>query len=294
LEEQFVQLTVTIPAIFKTSCLNLILDPLLIFATPFGVMGAALATALSETTSGIIYLKLLLKRKLANIRQIMRPPSLKSLMPLILGGASMLGRQLALNIGFVSAGRRAQSMDPTGVSAAAFGIVMQIYSVGVVMHVAMQGTAAALVPSTRAKSGKDDARRVGDRMFAWCSIVGLVLGLTQFLALPWLVPLFSTLPEVQEAVKAPALIASLLHLVNGPVFAGEGIMLGLACYRDLMLVTTAGIAVMLLGLVSPMGRRLDGILLSFLAFHAFQALAVGVHYLKVGPLAVRRRRQAEK
>ena len=250
-----------------------------------------MATAVSETTSGIVYLKLLLKRKLVSVKQILRPPSLKSLMPLILGGASMLGRQLALNVGFVFAARRAQAMDPTGVSAAAYGIVMQIYSVGIVMHVAMQGTAAALVPSTQAKSGKDDARRVGDRMFAWCSIVGLMLGLTQFVALPWLVPVFSTLPAVQEAVKVPALIASLLHIVNGPVFAGEGVMLGLGCYRDLMLVTTAGIGTMMLGLLSPMGQRLDGILWSFLAFHAFQAVAVVVHYLKIGPLSVRRRRQ---
>ena len=270
----------------------LILDPLFIFFTPFGVMGAALATALAETTSGIIYLKLLLKRKLANWREIVRPPSLQSLLPLILGGASMLGRQLALNIGFVLAGRRAQSLDPTGVSAAAYGIVMQIYSVGVVMHVAMQGTTAALVPSTRAKSGRDAARLVADRMFAWCSLVGLVLGLTQFLALPWLVPLFSTLPEVQEAVKVPALIASLLHLVNGPVFAGEGVMLGLGCYRDLMLATAVGVGTMLLGLRSPMGQKLDGILWSFLVFHVFQGAAVVVHYLKIGPLSIRRIKRA--
>lgn len=201
----------------------------------------------------------------------------------------MLGRQVALNFGFVFAARRAQSMDPTGVSAAAYGIVMQIYSVGIVMHVAMQGSAAALVPSTLAKTGsKDDARRVADRMFAWCTIVGVLLGATQFLALPFLVPVFSTLPAVQEAVKAPALIASLLHLVNGPVFAGEGVMLGLGCYRDLMLMTATGIGIMVAGLASPMGQELNGILLSFLAFSSFQAVAAVVHYLKIGPLAVRK------
>ena len=253
-------------------------------------MGAAIAAALSETASGFIYLHLLMKRKLANLREMLRPPCRKSLKPLILGGPSMLGRQLALNIAFVSAGRRAQSMDPTGVSAAAYGIVMQIYNVGVVMHIAMQGTAAALIPSTRAKSGRDAARRVGDRMFAWCSIVGLMLGLTQILALPWLMPLFSTLPQVQEAMKAPALIASLLHFVNGPVFAGEGIMIGLGCYRDLMLVTTAGVGAMVLGLRSPLGQRLDGILWSFLIFRVIQATAVAVHYLKIGPLSVSRNR----
>jgi hypothetical protein len=49
---------------------------------------------------------------------------------LLQGGMSMLGRQLALNIGFVTAARRAQAMDPSGVAAAAYGIVMQLYAIG--------------------------------------------------------------------------------------------------------------------------------------------------------------------
>jgi putative MATE family efflux protein len=270
-----------------TNLLNLVLDPLLIFASPLGFVGAALATAISEAASGLTYLRLLLKRNLVTPALILRPPSWKSLRPLLQGGASMLGRQLALNIGLVSAARRAQSMDPTGVSAAAYGIVMQMYSVGIVVHVAMQGTCAALVPSTLARSGKDEARRVADRIFIWGSIVGVLLGLTQFLALPFLVPVFSTLPEVQEAVRAPALLASILHVINGPVFAGEGALLGLGCYRDLMLITAAGIATMVACLTSPLGKRLDGILLSLMAFCSLQAVAVVVHYLKIGPLAVR-------
>jgi hypothetical protein len=57
----------------------------------------------------------------------------------------------------------------------------------------MQGTAAALVPSTMAKQGKREAQRVADRTFVWGSIVGVLLGAAQFAALPWLVlPLFST------------------------------------------------------------------------------------------------------
>jgi Na+-driven multidrug efflux pump len=325
-----------------TNLLNLVLDPLFIFKTPMGFVGAAVATALSETASGFAYIRLLLKCKLARISRIMRPPSWKSLLPLLQGGASILGRQLALNIGFVSAARRAQSMDPTGksldlfgqrnivvrwlnetdwldcacftgVSAAAYGIVMQMYSIGIVVHVAMQGTASALVPSTLARSGKDDARRVADRIFVWGSITGVLLGLTQFLALPFLVPLFSTLPEVQQAVRVPALLASVMHVINGPVFAGEGTMLGLACYKDLMLITMAGklwtkiligaslsfatltsslfhnvpgIVTMVACLTSPLGQRLDGILLSLMTFCSFQAIAVVTHYLKFGPLAV--------
>jgi Na+-driven multidrug efflux pump len=166
---------------------------------------------------------------------------------------------------------------------------MQMYSVGIVVHIAMQGTASALVPMTLARSGKDDARCVADRIFVWNSIVGVLLGASQYLALPFLVPVFSTLPEVQQAVRVPALLASILHVINGPVFAGEGTMLGLACYKDLMLITSAGVGTMVACLASPLGKRLDGILLSLMAFSAFQAVGVVIHYLKVGPLAVSRK-----
>lgn len=274
-----------------TNLFNLVLDPLLIFGTPLRVVGAALATAVSEMFSGLVYLGLLMKRKLVTLKGLITPPSWSSLLPLLQGGLSVLGRQLALNVGILAAARRAQSLDPSGgVAAAAYGIVMQMYSVGIVVHVAMQGTAAALVPATKSKSGTEAARSVADRLFIWNTIVGLILGITQFLALPVLTPLFSTLPEVQQAVRAPALLSSLLHVINGPVFAGEGVLLGLGSFRDLMLITAGGIATMVACLSSPLARGLEGILTSFLVFTVVQAVAVVVHYLKFGPLAVKKQR----
>ena len=160
------------------------------------------------------------------------------------------------------------------------------HSVGIVIHIAFQGTAAALVPSTLSKSGPKAARRVADRLFVWNTLVGLLLGVTQFLTLPILVPLFSTLPAVQQAVRGPALLLSILHVLNGPVFAGEGVLLGLGSFRDLMLITAGGIATMIACLKSPMATGLDGILGSFLVFTVVQAVAVVWHYLKLGPLAV--------
>jgi putative MATE family efflux protein len=276
-----------------TNAINLVLDPLFIFSSGMGYAGAALATAIAEATSGLIYLKLLLLRKLARWSLFLRPPSWKALLPLLQGGAAMLFRQAALNIGFLAAGRRAQTMDPSGVSAAAYGIVMQIYTVGIVVHLAMQQTAAALVPLTLCQTGEDDARRVADRMFVWGSIVGSLLGMIQYLCLPFLVPLFSTLPQVQEAVKLPALVASLIHIINGPVFAGEGIMLGLCCYKDLALLTSSGIAAMVLCLLSPLGQRLDGILLSLGAFCSFLSIGVIIHHLRFSPLSKSRKQHAE-
>jgi len=281
-----------------TNGLNLVTDPIFIFGLPLkglggafgaltkgmGVAGAALATAGAELTSGLIYLKLLLRRGLVSWSKLLEVPSWSSLLPLLKGGAAMLARQATLNVAFLSAARRAQSMDPSGVTAAAYGIVMQIYSIGVVAHLAVQGTAAALVPSARAASGDDAARDVADRVFLWGSMVGVLLAVLQLTLLPVLVPIFSTLPEVREAVKAPAFISSFIHVINGPVFAGEGTMLGLGSFGALAIVTAFGVGAMVAGLASPLGRGLNGILLSLAAFCSVQAMGVVLHYLRFGPL----------
>ncbi|VEU41938.1 unnamed protein product [Pseudo-nitzschia multistriata] len=284
-----------------TNGVNLLLDPLLIFgagrAKGLGFVGAAMATAASETLGGAVYIRLLLKRGLARARLLLRPPPMASLLPLLTGGAAMLLRQLALNVSFLVATRRASVLDSTGVAGAAYGITMQIYSVGIIALVGMQGAAAALVPSFRgAKEVADpserdqNARNAADRLLGWSSLAGLLLGIGQTLLLPVLVPLFSTLPEVREAVKTPSLIASLIHVVNGPVLAGEGIMMGVGAYRALATVTM-GYVVSMFGCLTftPLGKRLDGIMWSILVASLVQQIGVVGHYLRVGPLAVARK-----
>lgn len=267
-----------------TNLLNVILDPLFIIWSGLGASGAALATSFAELTGSAIYLRLLIRRKLVDLSKIFKPPKLSSLMPLIKGGLAMLLRQATLNVAFVSAARRAQVMDPTGVSAAAYGITMQIYSLGVVAHLGVQGTAAALVPSSKAVGGIDAAREVADRIFAWGMILGVILAAVQWLALPVITPLFSPLPEVRQAVRGPAAISSFIHLVNGLVFAGEGTMLGLRAFRDLALVTAVGVGVMVSCLSSPLGQTLNGVLLSLAAFNVVQGLGVTLHHVRFSQL----------
>eukprot|EP00537_Pseudo-nitzschia_pungens_P008205 CAMPEP_0172363184 /NCGR_PEP_ID=MMETSP1060-20121228/6614_1 /TAXON_ID=37318 /ORGANISM="Pseudo-nitzschia pungens, Strain cf. cingulata" /LENGTH=656 /DNA_ID=CAMNT_0013085871 /DNA_START=264 /DNA_END=2234 /DNA_ORIENTATION=+ len=289
-----------------TNGVNLLLDPLLIYGTRgfsfsgVGFVGAAVATAASETLGGLTYIRLLLRRKLAEMSMLLKPPPMKSLVPLLTGGAAMLMRQLALNVSFLVATRRAQILDVSGVSGAAYGITMQIYSVGIIALVGMQSAAAALVPSFRGARDVSDpsqrdqnAREAADRMLGWSTLVGLGLGIGQILLLPVLVPLFSTLPEVRDAVKMPSLIASLIHVVNGPVLAGEGIMMGVGAYKALAMVTM-GYVVSMFGCLTftPLGKRLDGIMWSILIGSIVQQIGVVGHHLKVGPLAVKKRKKS--
>uniref|UniRef100_A0A7S3K4F4 Polysaccharide biosynthesis protein C-terminal domain-containing protein n=1 Tax=Aureoumbra lagunensis TaxID=44058 RepID=A0A7S3K4F4_9STRA len=266
---------------------NLVLDPLFIFQPiALGVVGAALATVTAEIGSAIIYIILLRRKKLLRPFQqlVSSPPSLSSIFVLLTSGATMLLRQALLNISFILATRKAQSINPF--AGAAYGIIMQCYSLGVVIQIAIQGTAAAIVPTIRAKNGNLEARRVADRLFGFGSSVAILLSLAQLILLPRFAPFFSVVPQVQKAIIRPARLASLVQLTNGIIFAGEGIMLGISAFRALATITALGVTTMAAFLASPWAaNQLDGVLLSILAFHIVQASGVLLHHLFFSPLA---------
>ena len=167
-----------------SNALNLVLDPILIFGCKMGVAGAALATAASEAGAGLIYVALLLQRKLLKLGRRFTPPKLVSLLPLLKGGSAMLLRQAALNVAFVSATWMTQAMDSTGVSAAVYSITNTLYSLGLVITLAMQATGATLVPSALAAGGEDAARRVADRLLGWSTLISVSMALGQVQTIP--------------------------------------------------------------------------------------------------------------
>ena len=167
-----------------SNALNLVLDPILIFGCKMGVAGAALATAASEAGAGLIYVALLLQRKLLKLGRLFTPPKLVSLLPLLKGASAMLLRQAALNVAFVSATRITQAMDSTGVSAAVYSITNTLYSLGLVITLAMQATGATLVPSALAAGGEDAARRVADRLLGWSTLISVSMALGQVQTIP--------------------------------------------------------------------------------------------------------------
>ena len=277
-----------------SNTLNLVLDPLLIFGAKMGVAGAALATAASEWAAGAAYVVLMMRKRLLRLRQLIQPPSLKALLPLIVGGSAMLIRQLALNVGFVAATRMTQAMDPSGVSAAAYAITNQVYTLGLVVMLAIQATGATLVPNALASGGggeggggEEAARRVSDRLITWSCMTAAGLALAQLIAMPFLTPIFTPLEEVRRAVARPAAVSALVQLSNGPLFAGEGIMMGVGAFKELAALTSVGIGVMVAGLTlsSRLGLGVASVWWSLLGFHLVQLTGTMLHHLKFGPLA---------
>jgi Na+-driven multidrug efflux pump len=258
------------------------------YLTPLKVLGAPVSTLCSETFAAVSFLRKLTLQKLLSPRKFLQFPSSASIQHLAGNGTVMMIRQLAINVAFISSTRIAQSLDATGVAGAAYGIVNQIYTVGFVLHVALQGAAAAVVPSIMSKDGKVEGQRMADRIFALGCLTGCILGGIQLGLIPWILPLFTNSFEVQEAARIPAILSCILHVINGPRFAGEGIIMGLQSFRDLTIITLGSVGMLLaLFQLTSLGKSLPGVMLANVFFCSSQALGLLLHFLLVGRLSCR-------
>ena len=117
-------------------------DPLFIFGVgafkSMGVAGAAIATSISEVFSAALYTMLLVKRKLVELKDMFKPPSVAALGTLLVGGAGVQLRAVAQNITFLAVMRTILTLDASGTAAAAHTISSQVFQLGVIRHLGAQ------------------------------------------------------------------------------------------------------------------------------------------------------------
>ena len=121
------------------------------------------------------------------------------------------------------------------------------------------------------------------------------LALAQLIAMPFLTPIFTPLEEVRRAVARPAAVSALVQLSNGPLFAGEGIMMGVGAFKELAALTSVGIGVMVAGLTlsSRLGLGVASVWWSLLGFHLVQLTGTMLFHLRFGPLARSRKKTVD-
>ena len=274
---------------------NAILDPILIFTLAMGVPGAALATLAAECISAIIYMVLLQKRKLIKWIKILRPPKWSSLKPLLQGGAALQLRNLSLNLTFLGVARVTQSIDKSGVAAAAHAMAIQTFQIGGIVLLALSTVAQTVVPNAMVErldektkepvGGLEYAKSTVNRLMSWGFVLGVVLGSLQILLLP-AIRKATPLQEVRDAANAPAILGSILQIINGLVFIGEGVMIGTGSFMQLSVGTVFATAGCLAALrVFPPKMGLTGVWLGFYVFNFIRLAGVWIHQSKNGPLA---------
>jgi Na+-driven multidrug efflux pump len=260
-----------------------------------GVTGAAIATLSAEVISATCFITLLLRRKLIRWSKIFRLPSWEKLQPLLKGGAALQLRNVALNLTFLGVTRVTQSLDDTGVAAAAHALAIQTFNVGGIVLLALSVVAQTVVPNEliekvdaktgKKLGGKEDAKAVVNRLMSYGFIFGGLLGGLQLLLLP-LLQKSSPLLEVRQAAVMPSILASVYQLMNGLVFIGEGVMIGCGNFMQLSLstaVATVGSLISLYTLPNMFG--LTGVWMSFGVFNTLRFAGVWLHQTRFGPLA---------
>jgi putative MATE family efflux protein len=274
---------------------NMILDPILIFWLAMGVPGAALATLGAEVISAGIYMTLLRKRNLIRWRKLVTLPKWKSLEPLLKGGAALQLRNMSLNLTFLAVARVTQSIDKSGVAAAAHAMAIQTFQIGGIVLLALSTVAQIVVPNAMVErydeesgelvGGLEYAKSLVNRLMSWGFILGAALGSLQILLLP-VIQRATPLQEVRDAATMPAIVGSLLQIINGLVFIGEGVMIGTGSFLQLSISTVFATAGCLWALkVFPPLVGLTGVWLGFGVFNVLRLVGVWIHQSKNGPLA---------
>jgi MATE family multidrug resistance protein len=277
-----------------SSLITLLLDPILIYVFRFGVRGAAFATLSADVVAAAMYLTLMRKRDLIRWGKLVKIPSLTSLAPLLKGGMALQLRSFALNITFLLVARVVQSLDDTGVAAAANALAMQTNQLGGIVLGALSMVATTIVPNAmverydaeqdRMVGGLSHAKSIVNRLMIWGLACGTGLGLLQSLLLPAIMK-SSPLPEVRAAAKVPALIGCCFQGINGLVYIGEGVMVGSGSFFQLALNVVAATLGYLASLrVFPQKFGLTGVWMGLVVFTFIRFAGVLIHQFHNGPL----------
>mmetsp|Transcript_3881 Transcript_3881/g.5607 ORF Transcript_3881/g.5607 Transcript_3881/m.5607 type:complete len:610 (+) Transcript_3881:369-2198(+) len=276
---------------------NAILDPILIFTLSLGVPGAALATLAAEIISAVVYVKLLLQKKMIKWSKVFRSPSWSKLKPLLKGGLALQLRNVALNITFLAVTRVTQSIDDTGVAAAAHAMAIQTFQIGGIVLLALSTVAQTIVPNVmieryddetgETEGGIEDAKATVNRLMTWGFVLGCSLGALQIGVLP-LLHKSTPLQAVRDAALVPSYLASVYQIINGLVFIGEGVMVGCGNFMQLSISTVIATVGCLWALRTfPPIFGLTGVWMGFGVFNSLRLAGVWLHQTRNGPLAPR-------
>eukprot|EP00929_Paragymnodinium_shiwhaense_P015034 TRINITY_DN123031_c0_g1_i1.p1 TRINITY_DN123031_c0_g1~~TRINITY_DN123031_c0_g1_i1.p1 ORF type:complete len:555 (-),score=48.07 TRINITY_DN123031_c0_g1_i1:111-1775(-) len=267
---------------FVANLVNVALDPLFMNNAGLGVAGVALATSVAELLSCLVFVAILWRRGL--VQGLPKVPTWKRMRGFVQSGTMVQARSLTLQLMFLYAVRRVTMMDPTGIQAAAYQVVMQFWMLGGTILFALSSAAGTLVPNQLSELGVSAARQCADRLVLWGLVVGSVLGCLQVASLPLLSGIVSS-KAIRNATVVPSFIAAWQQVLCGVVFAGEGVLQGLGAFRWLTTFALMGATAMLC-ITKLSGRNaLTGVWFGLWAFNLIRLLGYLLHRLKFGQLA---------
>jgi putative MATE family efflux protein len=264
--------------------LNLVLDPLLIFAVGLGLNGAAIATVAAQYLGAVWFLRLIVDREMATRPRGLRE-SLPSLLDLGRNGVLLTTRTGLLLATLTIAASVATRLGPAEI--AAHQLVAQVFLLSALLADSVAIAAQAMVGDAAARGGIEALHALNRRLVRWGVVAGLILMVGVGFGRFGLEYLASDDLVGSLAVEAGGVVA-LAEPAAAVMFVGDGIFLGLLALGTMVLSTGAGGAVAVgLMLFSPLGETVTGIWWALAAMLVVRGLVLLGGYPRSARTAVR-------
>jgi MATE family multidrug resistance protein len=265
---------------------NLVLDPILIFGAGMGVVGAAWATVVAQAIAAVVFLALLFVRDKDEFGLGGRINGIRGLgMGRILGeGWPMMLRSMALLFALTATTFAATQLGTPEVAAHQIALQTWLFMSFVLDSLAV--AAMAMIGSEMGADHRRAARDIANRLLALGFMMGTVLAVALALVRPFLAPLFSAEPVVEELLASIVWFVIVLQPLTALVYVWDGIGIGTSAFR-FMAASMVISAALTVAVLFAIGGTLVGVWIALTVLVLSRLVAFVVWHQR-GPLAVAR------
>jgi putative MATE family efflux protein len=216
---------------------NIGLNVLLVYGLRLGIAGSALGTVIAQLAAAAVFTGVVIRG--ARRDGVPLRPDWRGIRSSAGAAAPLLLRTLTLRVVLTLATVVAARIGT--VSVAAHQVIFGIWTFLAFALDAIAIAAQAIVGRYLGGSDVAATRAATWRMIEWGVAAGVVTALVTVVAKPWLIPLFTTDPEVRSVLESVILIAALFQPVAGVVFVLDGVLIGAG---DARYLAVAGVGTM--------------------------------------------------
>lgn len=260
--------------------LNLALEVLFVYGFDWGIAGSAWGTVVAQIAAGVAYM-VIVGRSARRAGASLLPTRAGVRQTAVIGGP-LIVRTASLLAVFLATTALAARISDNAV--AAHQIAFQVFLFLALSLDALAIAAQAMIGRSLGAVDAPQARAVARRMLEWGVVVGVGFGVVLAAVRPWLVPVFTDDPGVEDLAEQLLLVVALLQPLNAVVFVLDGVLIGAGDQRFLALAMIAATFGVYLPAALAVTIAGGGILALWGALALwFAARAIGLGWRYAGP-----------
>jgi putative MATE family efflux protein len=257
---------------------NLALEVALVYGLDWGVAGSAWGTVLAQIGAGLAYVTIVGRSARAE-RASLRPTRAGVRQTAVVGGPLIVRTASLLAVFLATTALAARISDD---AVAAHQIAFQVFILLALSLDALAIAAQAMIGRSLGADDPHQARAASRRMIEWGVAVGVGFGVVLAIVRPWLVPVFTDDPGVQDLAEQLLLVVAVLQPLNAVVFVLDGVLIGAGDQRFLaaaMLVATFGVYAPAALVVTLAGGGVVALWGALSLWFVARAVGLGARYL---------------